>query len=120
MYQPAYQQPVHRPMSETIKGLVSDTLLVLAIALGLLLIWIGAVIWGLIDDSDADKVGMFLKSLGMLVLTASLFIGGVLRHDMDKWIRWMLILSATLLLIFIGFWTGFWSALGITANFPFG
>jgi TM2 domain-containing membrane protein YozV len=119
MYQPAYQPPMHRPMSETMRGMVSDTLLALGIGIGLVLTWIGAVIWGLVDDADADKVGMFLRALGMLVLTGVLFLGGVLRHDMDKWIRWMLILSATLLLIFIGFWTNFWSALGISIGLPF-
>ena len=82
-----------------------------------MLTWIGAVIWGLVDDPDADKIGQFFKSLGMLVLTGSLLLGGLLRHDMDKWIRWMLILSATLLLIFVGFWTGFWTAIGINIDF---
>ncbi len=120
MYQPVYQQPVHRPMSETLRSFVSDTILVLGIGLGLLLIWIGAVIWGLIDNADADKVGMFLRALGMLILTSVLMLGGVLRQDMDKWIRWMLILSATLLLIFIGFWTDFWTAFGFSVGFnPF-
>lgn len=117
MYQPVYQQPMHRPLSETIKGFVSDTILVLAIGLGLVLTWIGAVIWGLVDDTDADKIGQFFKSLGMLVLTGSLILGGLLRHDMDKWIRWILILAGTLILIFIGFWSGFWSAFGVSLDF---
>ncbi len=112
MYQPAYQPPMHRPMSETMRGLVSDTVLVLAIGLGLLLTWIGAVIWGFSTDKDVDNIGMLFRSFGMLILTGGLFLGGLLRHDMDKWIRWMLILSATLLLIFIGFWSGFWSVFG--------
>jgi hypothetical protein len=114
MYQPVYQPPVHRPMSEMMKGLVSDTMLVLAVGLGLVLTWIGAVIWGLVDDPDADKIGQFFKSLGMLVLTGSLMLGGMLRHDLDKWLRWMLVLAGTLILIFIGFWSGFWSVLSIT------
>ena len=116
MYQPAYQPPMHRPMSETLRGFVSDTILVLTVGLGLILTWIGAVIWGLVDDPDADKVGMFFRALGILVLTCGLYLGGMLRIDLDKWIRFMLVLSATLLLIFIGFWSGFWSVLSI--NFP--
>lgn len=113
MYQPVYQPPVHRSMSETMRSMFSDTLLALGIGLGLILTWIGALIWGFSDTSDGRDVGMLVRSFGILILTGVLFIGGVLRHDMDKWVRWMLILSATLLLIFIGFWSGFWSALGV-------
>jgi hypothetical protein len=32
---------------------------------------------------------------------------------MEKWVRVFLILGAVLLLIFIGFWSGFWSVIGI-------
>ena len=108
MYQPAYQQPMHRPLSETMRGLVSDTILVLGIGLGLLLTWLGALFWGLSDDADVDKIGMVFRSFGILLVTAVMLLAGVLRHEMEQWIRWILILSATLILIFIGFWVGFW------------
>ena len=112
MYQPAYQ-PMHRPMSETMKSFVSDTILALGIVLALFLTWIGALIWGFADDQDVRDIGTLVRSFGILILTVALLLGGLLRSDMDKWVRWMLILSGTLILIFIGFWQGFWSAIGI-------
>jgi hypothetical protein len=100
-------------MSEMMKTFVSDTILALGIVLGLFLVWIGALIWGFSGDPDVKNIGMLFRSFGILILSGGLLLGGLLRHDMDKWIRWMLILSATLILIFIGFWTGFWSVLGL-------
>jgi len=52
MYQPAYQPPMHRPMSDMMRGFVSDTILALAVVLGLLLTWVGALIWGFSNDTD--------------------------------------------------------------------
>ena len=108
MYQPVYQQPMHRPVSETMRTFVSDSVLAIAIMLGLVLMWLGALMWGFSTDRDVRNIGMAVRSFGMLALTGALLLGGLLRNDSDKWIRWMLILSGTLLLIFIGFWSGFW------------
>jgi len=113
MYQPVYQ-PV-RSTSETVKGLVfSNMMIVLVVALGLFLIWLGAVIWGFADDPDVDDIGMLSRAIGMLLLTGMLLLAGLVRGDIHHWIRVMMILSATLLLIFIGFWSGFWSMLSIS------
>lgn len=108
MYQPAYQPPVHRPMSESMKGMFSNTILALGIGLGLVLLWIGALIWGFTDTTDGQNVGMLIRSLGVLVLTAVLLIGGVLRDDLEKSMRWALIVAGTIVLVVIGFWSMFW------------
>lgn len=92
---------------------LSDMVLAIAVALGLLLMWIGALIWGFSSDRDVKNIGIAIRSLGMLGLVGAMLLGGLVRHDMEKWVRFILILSGALLLIFIGFWNGFWSALGI-------
>lgn len=118
MYQPVYQ-PVRRPMVEYAKTVVSDIMLVLGIVLSLFLVWLGAVIWGWSNDPDVQDVGMFIRSLGMFILTAAMFVGALLRTDWDKWVRFGVLLSATLILICIGYWSGFWSLLGgLNLNFP--
>jgi hypothetical protein len=115
MYQPVYQPA--KPAGDTVKGLMfSNMMIVLVLALGLLLMWIGAVIWGFADDADVQDFGMLVKSLGMLLLTGMLLLGGLVRSDMHQWVRVMMILSATLLLIFVGFWSGFWGAFSL--NIP--
>ena len=111
MYQPAYQPPMHRPMSDMMRGFVSDTILALAVVLGLLLTWVGALIWGFSNDTDVQNIGMLFRSFGVLILTGALLLGGVLRQDMEKTVRWMLILGGTLILVVIGFWSGFWWAM---------
>jgi len=108
MYQPAYQQPVHRPMSDVIRGLVSDTVLVLAVGLALLLTWIGALIWGFSGDPDVQDIGMLFRSFGVLILSGALLLGGLLRQDMDKTLRWGMMLSGVVVLVAIGFWADFW------------
>jgi len=54
---------------------------------------------------------MLFRSFGVLILTGALLLGGVLRQDMEKTVRWMLILGGTLILVVIGFWSGFWWAM---------
>ena len=93
--------------------LFSNMMMVLWIGLGLLLLWLGALVWGLSDDPDVDDFGMAIRSIGMLALAGTLKIGALARQDFDRWIRVTMILSATLMLIFIGFWTGFWTFLSI-------
>ena len=118
MYQPAYQPP-HRSTGDMMKTMfLSNMMLGLAVGLGLLLMWVGALIWGFSNDNDVQDIGMAIKSFGMLALVGAMLLGGILRDDIEKWVRVMLILSGALLLIFVGFWTGFWTALTVSISIP--
>lgn len=91
---------------------LSNMMIGMAVALGLVLMWVGALIWGFSTDHDVKDIGMAIKSLGMLALVGALLLGGLARQDIDRWVRVIMIFSGALLLIFIGFWIGMWSALG--------
>lgn len=106
-YQPVYQPP-HRTMNDMMKTLVSDWILALGVVVGLFVMWIGAVVWGSADSADGRDWGEGLKSFGMLVLSVVLFLGALLRHDIEKWVRVAMLASVTLLLLVVGFWGGFW------------
>jgi hypothetical protein len=112
-YAPVYQPP-SKPMIDHIRPLVSDALLAIALVLAIFLVWLGAVISGWSDDNDIEKAGMFVSSLGMLILTIILFVGGLIRSDLEKWIRVAMIIGAVLLIS----WVGFWPA-EISINWPY-
>jgi hypothetical protein len=108
MYQPVYQMP-QKSTAETLKTMfLSDMMLAIFFGIGLLLMWVGSLIYGTANDNDGQDLGMIAKSFGMLVLTGAMILAGLVRHDMEKLVRLGLILSATLLLIFVGFWAGVW------------
>lgn len=108
MYQPVYQPP-QRSTTETLKTMfLSDMMLAIFFGIGLLLVWLGSLMWGTANTSDGKDWGQIVKSFGMLVLTGAMILAGLVRHDMERLVRLVLIISATLLIIFVGFWTGFW------------
>jgi hypothetical protein len=109
MYQPAYQPP-HRSPGDMMKSMfLSNMMLGLAVGIGLLLMWIGSLIWGFSTDRDVMNIGIALRSFGVLALVGAMLLGGLVREDMEKWVRVVLIFSGAVLLIFIGFWNGFWT-----------
>lgn len=106
-YQPAYQAP-HRSVTDITRTLVSDWVLAAGVVIALFLMWLGALVWGSADTGSGRDWGMGIKSLGMLVLSLVLFLGAILRHDIEKWVRVAMIAAITWLLIVVGFWGGFW------------
>ena len=106
-YAPAYQ-PVHKQPIEYIKPFASDVILAMGIVVGLFLLMLGSIIGGMADSDAGYDAGMVLKALGLFVVTAAMLLGAVLRTDMNKWVRVALLLSATLLIVLIGFWGSFW------------
>jgi len=106
--QPVYQPP-HRKVSDYVQTIVGDLFLAIAVALGLFLLWLGSLIAGVADSQTGFDIGAAFHSFGMLLLTLALFLGGMLRHEMDKTVRAALLISGTLLIIFVGYWTGLWS-----------
>ena len=101
-------QPAHKPPSEYVRSLASDLWLALGVVVGLFLLMIGAIVTGIADTSGGMDAGMVVKALGLFIVTAALFMGGILRADMNKWVRVALLLSATALLVLVGFWGSFW------------
>jgi len=112
VYQPAYQPP-HKPLSDYLKPLLSDLVLAGLLWIGLLLLWLGSLLAGTADPGD-ENVGLGFKSFGMLLTTWALVIGGVLRHDMDKWVRFAMIGAGVVLIAIVGFWP-----MEISFNLPF-
>lgn len=100
---PAYQ-PVQKPTVEYMRPMVSDAMLAIISVLGLFLLMLGWVIWGASSDSTVEDLGQYLKAFGMFILTAAMMVGGLLRVDMDKWVRVVLIFGAVLLISWVGFW----------------
>lgn len=114
---PAYgmqYQQAHRPSGEFIKSFASDLWLALGIVAGLFLMMIGSILYGVADQSGVMEVGMALKAIGLFVVVSAMFLGALLRTDMNKWVRVALILSATLLIVLVGFWGPF---SGLTVRF---
>jgi hypothetical protein len=110
---PAYgmqYQPAHRPASDYVKSLASDMWLALGVVAGLFLLMLGSLIFGAetTNWSGTATAGMVVKALGLFVVTAAMFMGGILRADMNKWVRVALLLSATVLVVLVGFWGSFW------------
>lgn len=91
-------------MIDTVKRFVSDTPMVFGLVLAIFLVWLGAVIGGWSNDNDIEKAGSFISSLGMLVLTVVLLVGGLIRSDMEKWVRVAMIVGSLALIAWVGFW----------------
>ncbi len=111
VYQPAYQPP-RKPLSDYLKVLLSDVMLALLLWVGLSLLWLGSLIAGATDSAE-DDAAYGIKSFGMLLATWALIIGGVVRHDIEKWARVAMIIAGTLLIIVVGFWPAPLISLGI-------
>ncbi len=91
-------------MVDYVRPLAGDLWLALGVVGGLFLIMLGSIIWGLADERGWAEAGFVLKALGLFALLAVMYLGGILRSDMEKWVRFGLVASATVLMIFVGFW----------------
>jgi hypothetical protein len=102
MYQQTYQPP-HRSAGDMIKSMVSDTLLAMIVAIGLLLAMVGSWLIGLMDTAGGVHAGQVLRSLGITALIAGSLLGAILRNDWDKNIRGALVGFATVMSV-LAFW----------------
>jgi hypothetical protein len=84
--------------------MASDLMLALAAVIGLFLMWLGWVIFGVADSGSGRDAGQVVKSFGLLILTISMMLGGIVRVDMEKWVRVSMIIGAVLLVTWEGFW----------------
>jgi len=87
---------------------VGDMFLAIAVALGLFLMWLGSLIAGTADTQGGYDWGAAVKGLGMLAVTLAFYLGAMVRQDLDKNVRALMLLCGTLLIIFVGYWSGLW------------
>ena len=78
-----------------IKPLVSDFVVAIGAVLGLFLLMMGSLIYGL--TQDYWEAGLVLGSLGAFILVSDLFMAAIMRADMEKWVRFALVAAATIL-----------------------
>jgi len=95
-------------MSDYVHMFVGDVFLAIAVTIGLFLLWLGSVVAGTADTSGGYDWGAAIKSFGMLLLTLAFYLGALLRNEMDKTVRMALLVCGTLLILFLGYWAGFW------------
>jgi len=86
-----------------IRPLASDFLLAIGIILGLFLMMIGSMITGA-GNADAADWGNGIKSIGTFIATSLLFLGALVRIDVDRLVRFGFILAAALVIIGVGYW----------------
>lgn len=99
-FQPQYVQS--KPPVEYLRPLASDFLLAIGIILGMFLMWLGAVIAGGI--SGGYTIGNVIGAFGNFIAISALFLGAILRVDLDKLVRFGFILAAAILVAGVGFW----------------
>jgi len=87
------------PPPSGLAALFSETLIVLGVLLGILLIWISQLIGIYGTGTDAYKIKFVLKGLGMLLSSGALISGGILNKNIDKFARFGMILGAIGLII---------------------
>jgi hypothetical protein len=102
-YGPQYA-PVHKPSIDYIRPFASDVMLALGVIVGLFFIMLGSLIWGLADEQGWMEAGFVVKAFGLFALVAVMYIGAILRSDMERWVRFALLVSGTVLIVFVGFW----------------
>lgn len=86
-----------------IRSVVSDTILVLVLALGLLLAMVGSWLIGLMDTAGGVHAGQVLRSLGITAIIAVSLLGALLRNDWDKNLRGALVFFATVMSV-LAYW----------------
>lgn len=92
------------PPPSALSGLFSEMLIVLGILLGLLLIWIAQLV-GIHGGAttDANKIKLTLKGIGAFLSIAALIGGGILNRNIDKFVRFgMILVAGWLLTIMLG------------------
>ena len=87
------------PPPSGLAAVFSEMLIVLGVLLGILLIWISQLIGIYGTGTDALKIKLVLRGLGMLLSSGALIGGGILNKNIDKFARFGMILGAVWLLV---------------------
>lgn len=102
MYQPQYM-PQHNPVDH-IKPLASDFLLAVGSIIGIFLMMLGTLIYGLSLHGDVYNLGKVIAAFGVFIVSVVLLMGAIVRVDADKLVRFGYIIAAVAILVYIGFW----------------
>jgi hypothetical protein len=79
--------PASEPVHQIFRSMFSKNLIIAAILLGILLIWIGALILPFSTDLTGLRAAQTLNSLGFFIVGAFLIGGGIVNDTLDKYIR---------------------------------
>lgn len=80
--------PVTTPTANLdLSSLFSKKMTTLAVGIGILVIFIGAVVCNVAESSGFLKAGLVLYNLGGLALGGTLFLGSLVNEDIDRYIR---------------------------------
>ena len=80
-------RPASEPVHQIFQSLFSKNLIIAAILLGILIIWIGAIILTFSTDLTGFRAAQTLNSLGFFVVGVFLIGGGIVNDNMDKYVR---------------------------------
>ncbi len=80
-------KPTKEPIHQLFGFLFSKNLIIAAILLGLLLIWVGAVVLTFSTDLTGLRAAQVINSLGFFIVGIFLIGGGVVNDHMDKFVR---------------------------------
>ena len=90
---------------EYLRPLASDFLLVVGAILGIFLMMLGSLIWGMTSNNSAIwDLGKAIAAFGTFLITAVLLMGAFVRSDADKVVRAAYVIAAALILGLVGFW----------------
>jgi len=103
MYQPQYIMAQHSPVDH-LKPLASDFLLAVGAIIGIFLLMLGTLIYGLSLHGDVYNLGKVIAAFGVFIVSVVLLMGAIVRVDLDKLVRFGYIIAAVAILVWIGFW----------------
>ncbi|HWR63164.1 MAG TPA: zinc ribbon domain-containing protein [Candidatus Thermoplasmatota archaeon] len=75
------------PIHQVFRFLFSKNLIIAAILLGMLFIWIGAIVLTFSTDLTGYRAAQTLNSLGFFITGVFLIGGGIVNDEMDKYVR---------------------------------
>ncbi len=78
---------VTEPIHQLFGFLFAKNLIIAAILLGLLLIWVGAVVLTFSTDMTGLRAAQVINSLGFFITGVFLIGGGIVNDHMDKYVR---------------------------------
>ncbi len=91
------EHPVTGPSTNVdISSLFSKKMMTLAVGVGLLVVFLGAVVCNVAGGSGVLKAGLVLYNLGGLVLGGTLFLGSLVNEELDRYLRVGLLVAGAL------------------------